>query len=516
MKNKKALPASYVVCMYVRLSIEDSDTGPGKKESNSITAQRQLIQDFIKSHTEFSACKVIERCDDGFSGTHFDTRPECTEMIEMAKRGEINCIIVKDFSRFGRNYVELGDYLEQLFPFLGVRFISVNDGYDSDDLKDGETAGLSVAFQNLIYDYYSKELSAKVKASCRQRAEHGMFNASYAPFGYRKMAGNKRKLEINPDEAPVVKEIFDMKLGGMKLADIARNLNDRHVPCPIIRLMERSNLSEWIGVRDGFVWTASGINHILRNEEYTGMLVAQKSTVIEPGGKTKRCAKEDWIKVADTHEAIVSRDVFDQVQKSLNNVKHKPSKRRNIFRCGYCGRILSDQSRMVGSMRCYRGKVSNDVACLNVILNNRKAKDCVLKMVQQKIRVYMDAEERRKAGREELDPDDMIASLQSAIESEKRAWMKMYDEYSDGKLGREEFILHKGKYDEAIEQLKAKLEEMEKQKREANRAERIGDVDFEPVLEAKELTQEIMDTFIDHVDVFENERIDIHWRFDNE
>ena len=137
-------------------------------------------------------------------------------------------------------------------------------------------------------------------------------------------------------------------------------------------------------------------------------------------------------------------------------------------------------------------------------------------MVQQKIRVYMDAEERRKAGRKELNPDDMIASLQSAIESEKRAWMKMYDEYSDGKLGRKEFILHKGKYDEAIDQLKAKLEEAEKQKREANRTERISDVDFEPVLEAKELTQEIMDTFIDHVDVFENERIDIHWRFDNE
>lgn len=137
-------------------------------------------------------------------------------------------------------------------------------------------------------------------------------------------------------------------------------------------------------------------------------------------------------------------------------------------------------------------------------------------MVQQKIRVYMDAEERRKAGRKELNPDDMIASLQSAIESEKRAWMKMYDEYSDGKLVREEFILHKGKYDEAIDQLKAKLEEAEKQKREANRTERISDVDFEPVLEAKEFTQEIMDTFIDHVDVFENERIDIHWCFDNE
>ena len=516
MENKKALPASYVVCMYVRLSIEDSDTGPGKAESNSITAQRQLIQDFMKNHTEFRACKVIERCDDGFSGTHFDTRPECTEMIEMAKRGEINCIIVKDFSRFGRNYVELGDYLEQLFPFLGVRFISINDGYDSSNLKDGETAGLSVAFQNLIYDYYSKELSAKVKASCRQRAEHGLFNASYAPYGYHKMEDNKRKLEIDPEEAPAVKEIFDMKLGGMKLADIARNLNDRHVPCPVVRLMERSNLEGWIGISDGFVWTASGINHVLTNEVYTGMLVAHKSTVTEPGGKTRRCSKEEWIKVADTHEAIVSRDIFEQVQGMINNVKHKPSQRRNIFRCGYCGRILSDQSRMVGSMKCYRGKVSNDGACLNVILNNRKAKDCVLKTVQQKIRAYMDAEERRKAGKAEINPDEMITSIRNAIESEKRAWMKMYDDYSDGKLGREEFLQYKNKYDGTTSQLKAKLEEAEKQKKETDTAGNFSGTDFEPVLTATELTQEIMDTFIDYVDVFENEKIDIHWRFETE
>lgn len=150
----------YVVCLYVRLSIEDDDVSGSafKTESGSITTQRALLHDYIENRKEFKGCKVIEKCDDGFSGTHFDNRPQFTEMIELAKKGMIDCIIVKDFSRFGRDYVELGNYLEQLFPFMGVRFIFVNANYDS---AEGTTGGLGVAFKNLIYDYYSREMSRK-------------------------------------------------------------------------------------------------------------------------------------------------------------------------------------------------------------------------------------------------------------------------------------------------------------------------------------------------------------------
>lgn len=516
MENKAVLPTDYVVCIYARLSVEDADTGEVKTESNSITAQRQLIRDYLNSHSEFARCRVMERCDDGFSGTHFDTRPAFTDMIEMVKRGEVACIIVKDFSRFGRNYVELGDYLEQLFPFLGVRFISINDGYDSADLKDGETAGLSVAFQNIVYDYYSKELSAKARISCRQKAEHGLFKACYAPYGYRKDPADKRKLLIEPEEAAIVREIYDMRLGGMNMADIARRLNERGVPTPAVRLSNKGMRKSWHGRSEGFTWLAEAVRRILKNEVYTGTLVAIKSTTTEPGGKKKCVPAEEWIRVEGTHEAIISRETFLEVQKMFKKVNMGTAKLKGYFHCGYCGRALRNQNLNTCSMKCQRGVVGNNEGCRNVSLKNVKAKESVLKAIQQKIKVFIDAEEMRKAGMDENDPDRVIQATKKAMDSEKRSWMKMYDEYADGKIDRDHFLRYKVKYDERLDGLKNKLEEAEMRKKQIALNEGEDKEKFEEVLAAKELTQEIMGAFIDHVDVFEGDRIHIYWKFDPE
>ena len=148
----------YTICAYMRLSTEDSDIFGRKIESGSITAQRQMIFDYIKQQPEFEGCNVIERFDDGISGRDFDTRPQFMDMINLTKKGKINCIIVKDCSRFGRSYIELGDYLEQVFPFLGVRFIAINDHYDSATCE----GGLDIAFKNLVYDFYSRDASKKM------------------------------------------------------------------------------------------------------------------------------------------------------------------------------------------------------------------------------------------------------------------------------------------------------------------------------------------------------------------
>lgn len=163
------------LALYIRLSKEDDDVGISfeKEESNSITNQRMLLYDYLKSHTEFQDYRIIEKCDDGYSGKRFD-RPQFTELMDMVRKGEVDCIIVKDLSRFGRDYIEIGDYLEQLFPFLGIRFIAVNDKYDSQD-GGKQTAGLEVAFKNFIYDFYSRDTSKKIRNVRNKMAKAGQF-----------------------------------------------------------------------------------------------------------------------------------------------------------------------------------------------------------------------------------------------------------------------------------------------------------------------------------------------------
>lgn len=180
----------YCVAMYLRISVEDEDNQKkGKDESNSIGNQRDLLYRHIESCPELSGGKVIELCDDGFSGTNFQ-RPAVTRLLDMARAKELDCVILKDFSRFGRDYIEVSNYIDQIFPFLGIRIISVNDGYDSVAMS-GKTSGVDIAFRNIIYDYYSKDLSAKVKSGKLTKAKKGDYLSPYAPFGYRKSESNK-------------------------------------------------------------------------------------------------------------------------------------------------------------------------------------------------------------------------------------------------------------------------------------------------------------------------------------
>lgn len=225
--------AFYSLGIYIRLSQADFDLAKkeGKTESESISHQRDLIQRYIQSNPEFAGMPQQEFFDDGFSGTNFD-RPSFERMLDKIRIGEINCVIVKDFSRFGRNYIELGDYLERIFPFLGVRFISINDQYDSNDYK-GTTGGLDVVMKNILYDYYSKDLSVKVSTAKRAKMKRGEYiGLVHVPFGLRKHPSIKNKLELDPEAAGIVRHVFELAINGMKTAEIAAQLNEEEVVTP--------------------------------------------------------------------------------------------------------------------------------------------------------------------------------------------------------------------------------------------------------------------------------------------
>ena len=210
----------YLIAIYLRLSREDmkNEAASRKEESNSIAMQRLLLRKYIEEN--FTDYEIIEFCDDGYTGTNFD-RPGIQEMLERIRNGEINCIIVKDFSRFARDYIELGAYLEQIFPFLGVRFISVNDGYDSASVQGG-VADMDVNFKNLLYDLYSRDLSGKVRSSLAVRKEKGQYVSANSPFGYEKDPEDRHALLIAEDEAEVVRKIFSLTLEGRTSVEIDR------------------------------------------------------------------------------------------------------------------------------------------------------------------------------------------------------------------------------------------------------------------------------------------------------
>ena len=224
----------YVIALYIRLSAADRDNGTdGKEESDSVTAQRDMLKGFVAARPEFSGAEIIEFCDDGRTGANFD-RTGVSKMLDAAKRGQINCIIVKDLSRFGRDYIEVGDYLEQIFPFLGIRFIAVNDHYDSIDHPYGSAGLIDVSFKNVIYDLYSKELSEKVRSTKKQLAEKGYFLSPYAFYGYEKVPGNKHELMIDESTAVYVREVFSRIQNGEGTTEIARDFNLRGIPTPMM------------------------------------------------------------------------------------------------------------------------------------------------------------------------------------------------------------------------------------------------------------------------------------------
>ena len=218
---------SHVIAAYLRLSRADEDLD-SKSESNSISNQRKLIEHYRLSHPDLSDMEYTEYIDDGYTGVN-TTRPSLQMMLRKVRSGEIQCIIVKDMSRLSRDYLTLGDYVEQFFPMQGVRFIAINDGYDSKE-QSAYLQSMNIALQGLFYDYYSKDLSKKRSLSNIERMKNG-FLPQNAPFGYR-TDRKKQQYEPDPEAAVIVRLIFDLVLAEYSLTEIVNLLNDSHIPTP--------------------------------------------------------------------------------------------------------------------------------------------------------------------------------------------------------------------------------------------------------------------------------------------
>ncbi len=330
----------YKIAIYLRLSSADDKIGKGKEESSSIISQRGYINNYLDNYLSFRNAQKIEYIDDGYSGTN-DRRPSFLKMIEDAKAGKINLIIVKDCSRFFRDYIEAGNYFECIFPLLKVRFISINDNYDSENYK-GTAGSLDLAMKNIIYGAYSKDISIKSKSARKLKMREGKFVGSHAPFGYIKHPEIQNKLAIDTDSAATVRYIFDLALNGNNTSLIAKKLNEEKRLTPAEYYKQKfPNDKKFSFTANKTVWTSAQVYLILTNLRYTGTLVSNRKEKVSLSENIYK--KVQPIIVEGTHEAIVTKNEFDKA--NLVITKRKILKQR-----------IPQQFLLKSKVRCYNCK----------------------------------------------------------------------------------------------------------------------------------------------------------------
>lgn len=508
------------IALYLRLSQEDVDVrrNAAKDESNSISAQRSLIARHIDETPELCNLPRLEFCDDGFSGTNF-SRPDFQRMIELTKQGEIGCIIVKDLSRFGRDYLEVGDYLEHIFPFLGIRFISVNDHYDS-SAHDGKTVGMDITFRNLIYDYYSKDLSSKVKTAMRSKQEKGEFITCFT-YGYKPSPENKHKMVIDEPAAEIVREIFDAVIAGKTTSEIAANLNARGVPTP----------NEHKGVRRKDKgepqWTHPRITYMIRNIKYTGVMTnhTRESRFIRDKNQ-RRVPMSEWIIHPDAHEAIISREKWEQANEMLRNpkkvVKTVLEQPDRVYYCAHCGRKLRKTYGSDQYYSCVSAKYQHDSECSGIRLKRSEMEDILVEALRAQINFVKQT--RQTAKKEKVSPSvecyRAITQVDKELAQLQNKKLERYEAYRSGEISREDFIKAKDQITTQADELTAKKEQLKRDyqamlqakqheaetKAEFSQAEKVL-ADFDAGL------REHLYEAIEQVIVTNNEQIEIKWVF---
>lgn len=507
---------------YIRLSDQDDDCRPGEKaESNSVINQRLLLDHFIANDPELAGCRALEFLDDGHTGTNFD-RPGIQALFAAVRRGEIDCIIVKDLSRFGRDSLEVGEYLERVFPLLQVRFIAINDGFDSRKKQYGTAGDLDIGVRNLINELYSRNVSVNVRTAKRQYAARGECIAAYPFYGYVKGTENRRQLEIDPPAADTVRTIFRLWLEGCSTADIAETLNAQQVPSPSMRKRQLgAKRANWSKLREEVPWTVAAIRVILQNERYTGKLISIRTMRKEIGKLDQTTIpKEDWIVVPDAFEAIISEDDFHRAQTLFRTVSRPPAVpvkksnshplfSRKVF-CGVCGLGLSRQKVSRPYYRCNAPKGPLAERCKAIRISEEDLKAYVLEEIRNHAAaacVEKPADISADAGAIQ----DKITALEQKIEKHWSAKKDAFVKRNGGLISQAEFDRIFAERGRKIQQLRAELESLNNTAAKTQPASAQCPNKLADAAGAEELTREMMDGLIRSIHVFEDGRIETVW-----
>lgn len=523
----------YQAAIYVRLSKEDGDVSDASKtESNSISNQKELIKDFLKDKDDIWV--VSERVDDGCSGVNFE-RPAFQLMLEDIRQGRVDCVVVKDLSRFGRNYIEAGRYIEKIFPMLGVRFIAINDNYDSLSGKS-QTDDIVIPFKNLINDAYCRDISIKIRSHLDIKRRKGEFIGSFTVFGYKKDEADHNRIVVDDYAAKVVRDIFAWKRAGMSQQGIADRLNRGGVPSPAAYKKGcGSNYRARFQTKKEMLWSAVAVARILANECYTGTLIQGRSTT--PNYKVKKTVvkrEEDWVRVPDAFEAIISREDFDTVQMLLGmDTRVAPDKSEvylfsGIAVCGDCGRQMSRKvSAVAGKRYAYymcsankrEGKCTSQrireeklEAAVTECLNLHLEKLSELKRIMDHIGTLpmQDSDVKRLEMR--------ILQLEEDAEKYESLKVSVYEDLKDGIVDKEEFLAIKQEFDSRRKTALVSIGKLKQEIREL--AERSGRRHewielFVKHQGIRSLVRGVVVELIEEIRVYEDKRIEVKFRYED-
>ena len=532
----KIIDQTFKVAIYLRLSKEDDDlscSSGAKSESNSISNQRKLIYDFMKSHPELEL--YDEYKDDGKSGSNFD-RAEFQRMMKDIEAGKVNCVVVKDQSRFGRDYIDVGKYKEKIFPKLGVRFITINEGYDS--LSATSSDDLAFTINSFVYDFYIRDISTKIRTNLTAKKQNGEYAGAFVAYGYVKDSNDKSKLVVDQFAADVVRDIFRWKIEGLSPQNIAVRLNELGIPSPAeYKKLSGSNYKTSFQTSSKAVWSHVSVRRILKNEIYLGVMIQGKRTT--PNYKTKTVvtkAESEWLRVEGTHEAIISVRDFELVQELLREDTHcragdvtVPVYAGRIY-CGDCGAAAVRKTVSYAGKRyvyyvCNANKHDKTV-CSRHSIREDILGQVIYQTVRHQIDLLLDVDKALRQFENLSWEKHKLKQLDASIEIQEEVVRKnntlrlgIYEDLRAGLLDRSEYESLKKELAERIAEATAAIEKLNKEKREildGVSKQQSWIEQFRQYENVTELTRPMVIHLIERINIFEDSNIEIVFRHRNQ
>ena len=530
----KPVDKVYRAGLYARISVETER----KREADTIGNQLQLLKDYVSEHSDLTVFDIYS--DDDISGTDF-IRPEFSRMMNDLRDGKIDCIIVKDLSRLGRNYLESGEYIEMVFPFFRCRFISVTDRFDT----KFQQADISVQLKNMANEMYAKDISRKICSTMRTIQEQGKFAGSRAPYGYRLDPADKHHLIIDEETAPIVKQLFELLAEGNTVHYVATTMNARGIPSPGRLLYERG-----IATTDHFKnskWYMQTVRRILQDEIYLGWMVSGKfrSTYHSTGKKgSQPVPREEWIITKGTHEPIVTEELFYKVQEYFVRMKEEhgqaavynsKSKKASIFkghlRCGECGQAMflrnkHSHGKVTAWYYCALHENYNSSYCVKKAVKKQDVEDIALKLIRTQIKLFTDAREmiitlnkKESSKTKHRIYGDQIRNVKKQIEKYMSLKASLYEDFANGVLSQSDYISMGQEYAQKADELRIFLAELEKEAQKYSQTYAMNG-SWAQIIEqyqnADTLTAEMIDAFIDEMILYNNGHVEVKFRFRDE